>query len=69
MNMKIILNNSPEEFSADTMTVRQLLDERKFSFKLLIIKINGILVKKDAYEVTFIKDGDQVDVIHLMSGG
>ena len=67
--MKIILNNCPEEFSADTMTVRQLLDERKFSFKLLIIKINGILVKKDAYEVTFIKDGDQVDVIHLMSGG
>lgn len=67
--MKIILNNNPEEFSADAMTVRQLLDERKFSFKLLIIKINGILVKKDTYEVTFIKDGDQVDVIHLMSGG
>ena len=67
--MKIILNNNPEEFTADSMTIRQLLDERKFSFKLLIIKINGSLVKKDAYETTLIKDGDKVDVIHLMSGG
>ncbi|MFH0896135.1 MAG: sulfur carrier protein ThiS [Bacteroidota bacterium] len=67
--MKIILNTNPEEFNADSMTIRQLLDEKKFSFKLLIIKVNGILVKKDQYEATIVKHGDKVDVIHLMSGG
>lgn len=67
--MKIILNNSDEELNAETLTVRQLLDIKNFTFKMLIIKVNGAIVKRDKYETTIINDGDNVDVIHLISGG
>lgn len=67
--MKIILNNKAEEFAQDTMSVTELLAEKKYSFKLLVIKINGTLVKREDYVNTPVHDGDEVMVLHLMSGG
>jgi sulfur carrier protein len=68
-NMKINLNNNETELNFKEISVKELLAVQKFSFKLLIIKLNGTFVKKEDYENTIIKDGDKVDVIHLMSGG
>lgn len=67
--MDIILNNRPESFAPDNMTISELLKEKNFTFKLLVVKINGILVKKEEYQSAIIKHGDKVDVIHLISGG
>ena len=36
---------------------------------MLVIRINGTLVKKDMYATATIKDGDDVMVLHLVSGG
>ena len=67
--MKIILNNREETFSPDSLTITKLLEEKKFSFKMLVIKINGKLIKKGEYETTTVQDGDDVMVLHLISGG
>jgi thiamine biosynthesis protein ThiS len=67
--MRIVLNNTETELNFNEISVKELLAVQKFSFKMLIIKINGILVKKDDYESSIIKEGDKVDVIHLISGG
>ncbi len=67
--MNIILNNRAQSFEQSNLTVAQLLLIMKYSYKLLIIKVNSELVKKDKYESFNISDGDHVEVIHLMSGG
>ena len=67
--MNITLNNNKEELNAESVTIRQLLEIKKFTFKMLVIKINGNIVKREDYETTRIYDGDIVDVIHLISGG
>ncbi len=67
--MKIILNNREEEFDNGSMTVSELLARKKFTFKMLVIKINNKLVKKEEYDTAVIKDSDNVSVIHLISGG
>ena len=67
--MDIILNNNKESFEADTLSITELLALKKFTFKMLIIKINGTLVKQENYSSSFIKDGDDVMVLHLISGG
>lgn len=36
---------------------------------MLVIKVNGSLVKKDSYDTFEINDGDNVTVLHLVSGG
>ncbi len=67
--MDIQLNNRQESFEIDSMNVSELLKKKNFTFKLLVVKINGLLVKKNEYDSTIIKHGDKVDVIHLISGG
>jgi sulfur carrier protein len=51
------------------MTVRQLLEEKSFVFPLLVVRIDGELVARDAYDKTPVPDGAEVQVLHLMSGG
>ena len=67
--MKFILNGEETCIERDKMTVSQLLEEKRFSFRMRIIKINGRLIKKDQYDNEYINDGDEVQVIYLMSGG
>ena len=67
--MKIILNNANETFDVNHLTVAELLQLKKFTFKMLIIKINGNLVKQENYVSAVIKEGDDVMVLHLISGG
>lgn len=67
--MEIILNNKIEKFDKSSMTIRELLAEKNFTFKMLVIKINNKLVRKEEYDKATFSDGDNVSVIHLISGG
>ena len=67
--MQILLNNRKEEFPKDSISVSEMLELKKFSFKMRIIKINGALISKDKYDSAIIHDGDDVQMIYLMSGG
>ncbi len=68
--MKIQLNNRSEIIeNHDRITVNQLLELKKFTYKMLMVRINDSTIKRDEYNNTYIKDGDKVAVIHLMTGG
>jgi thiamine biosynthesis protein ThiS len=67
--MKILLNNRSEEFAGESISVNDMLVQKKFSYKMRIIKINGILISKDKYNTTLIHNGDDVQMLYLMSGG
>lgn len=67
--MKIILNNTEQIINKETLTVTELLQIRIYTFKMIVVKINGVLIRKPDYENTRIHDGDQVTVLHLVSGG
>ena len=67
--MKILLNNRPENFKAETLSISEIIQQKNFTFKLLVTKINGELVKKEDRGTAFVKDGDTVLILHLISGG
>lgn len=67
--MNITLNNKPESFEQDSLSISEVLKLKRFSFKLLVIKINGKLIRKPEYDSSFIKDGDDLQIIHMISGG
>ena len=67
--MTIQLNNREEKFDKDSLSISEMIDLKKFSFRMKVIKINGNLILKDRYDSTFIKDGDCVQMLYLMSGG
>ena len=67
--MRVTLNNRAEELQQSSLTITELLRVKNFTFKLIVVKINGKLVKKEEYDKATIKDGDHVSVLHLISGG
>jgi sulfur carrier protein len=67
--MKILLNNRVEEFMEESISISEMLLQKKFSFKMRIIKINSLLIEKEKYDTTIIHDGDNVQMLYLMSGG
>ncbi|MFA6334730.1 MAG: sulfur carrier protein ThiS [Bacteroidales bacterium] len=67
--MKIILNNRQEEFEGQELTIFAIMDLKSFRFKMLVVRLNDRLVKKEEYSTTLVKDGDDLKIIHLVSGG
>jgi len=67
--MKITLNNRSDSFDQDQLTIAELLNLKNFTFKMMVIKVNGKLVKKNQRNSTIVGDGDDVQVIHMISGG
>jgi len=67
--MKIRINNREEELEGNSITVAQMLDIKKYTFRMRIVKINGVYVHRDMYENAVINDGDDVQMLYLMSGG
>jgi thiamine biosynthesis protein ThiS len=51
------------------LTVSRLLEQLKFSFPLIIVSVNGMLVPKDQYASRQIPDGAEVKVLHMTAGG
>lgn len=67
--MEITLNNRKETIPEDRISVAALISYKNFTFKLLVTKVNGKLVKKEDRDNVIIKEGDDVMVLHLISGG
>lgn len=67
--MKIVLNNNIEVFQNDQISINEILKEKNFSFRLILVKLNNSLINKSEFDTTLIKDGDDLKIIHLMSGG
>ncbi len=67
--MQIILNNEPMTLDGESISVGRLLELKKYTFRLRIVKINGRIIDRDSYDLEMIHDGDTVQVIYLMSGG
>jgi sulfur carrier protein len=69
--MEIKLNNKHEKIDTqkNSLTIDELLEVKNFSFELLIVRINGKLIKKEEYSSSTIMKGDEVHVIHVFGGG
>jgi len=67
--MEILLNNRKETIDTGEITLADLILHKNFTFRLLVTKVNGRLVKKDDRNNFIIRDGDEVHVLHMISGG
>ncbi|MBQ6808393.1 MAG: sulfur carrier protein ThiS [Firmicutes bacterium] len=64
----IKLNNRDYPYR-EGLTVRSLMDENGFVFQDIVVKINGKVVRDEAWSSTVIHDEDDVQMIHIFGGG
>jgi sulfur carrier protein len=51
------------------LTVQDVLDALKFSFRMIVVKINGQVVLRRDFATTQVPDGAEVQAVHMISGG
>ena len=66
--MRLTVNGEPYA-CAEGLTVEGLIREKTFTFPLKVVFVNRRLVRKDRFASTVLRDGDVVEVIHLIGGG
>lgn len=64
----VALNGESIEYE-EGMTVTSLLEKCRYTFPLIIVKVNGSFVPRRYFDSHLVMDGDEIDAIHLMSGG
>jgi sulfur carrier protein len=65
----MILVNHEEMNWEKGMTVQDVLDRRRYTFPMIVVKVNDEVVRKEAFTSYQVPDGADVRVIHLISGG
>jgi sulfur carrier protein len=65
----MIMVNGREFHYEEGLTVANLLQKKGYTFRMITVKINGNVIKKDEYETTLINDGDNVQILHHVAGG
>ena len=65
----MITLNKRQHIWREGLTVRGLLDENSFTYKHIVVVINDKPVPESVWAETVIKEGDNIDAIHLMAGG
>ena len=51
------------------MTIKALMDEKGFTFKRIIVRLNGKIVDDADLAEIILNDGDNLDAIHVFAGG
>ncbi len=51
------------------MTVQDVLDALRFSFRMVVVKLDGQVVLRQDFATTPVPDGAHVQAIHLTAGG
>jgi len=64
----IKVNGRDKEWEKN-LTVDLLLEKCKYTFPLIMVKVNGKYISKEKYQDTAIIDGDDVQVVHSIAGG
>lgn len=66
--MTIVLNGEAFE-TVEQVTVGRLLDTLHIDPRRVAVEHNLVVVKKSAYDLTVISDGDAIEVVNFVAGG
>ena len=66
--MSLTVNNKTVDY-VENETIQELLTRLKFTFPLVIVKLNGKHVSRDRYSDVIIPKEADIQVIHMISGG
>ena len=68
MGHKVTVNGNQIDWEQG-LTIDGILKKMNYTFRMLVVSVNGALVKKDQYEAFEVPEGADVKVIHLIAGG
>jgi sulfur carrier protein len=66
MNLKI---NGKEESISNTANLQDLILSKKLCIDKIVVEYNSIILPKEKWPQTFLKDNDSLEIISFVGGG
>lgn len=66
--MTIRLNGEPFEI-AGPVTIGALLAELQIDSRIVAVEHNVVVVKRQQYDSTMVRDGDEIEIVRFVGGG
>ena len=66
--LRITLNGDAHEL-ASPLTVAALLAQLEIDARRVAVEHNLVVVKRDAFATTMVRDGDEVEIVNFVGGG
>ena len=66
--MQITLNGDAHEV-ARPLTVSELLARLGIDGRRVAVEHNLVVLKRDAFDVTMVRDGDEIEIVNFVGGG
>jgi sulfur carrier protein len=66
--LTIRLNGEPFEI-AGPVTIGALLAELKIDARIVAVEHNVVVVKRQQYDSTMVRDGDEIEIVRFVGGG
>jgi thiamine biosynthesis protein ThiS len=67
--LTIRLNGDPCVLDSGPMTIADLLARLDIDPRRVAVERNLVIVKRDAYAVTRIDEGDEIEIVNFVGGG
>ncbi len=65
----ILVNNRDKLEWREKMCIQDVLDAMNYTYPLITIHVNEILIPEEDYQTFFVPDEAQVSIFHLAHGG
>ncbi len=66
--MQITLNGDTHEV-AGPLTVNELLARLEIDGRRVAVEHNLVVLKRDAFDVTMVREGDEIEIVNFVGGG
>jgi len=66
--MNLVLNGEKRKLPG-IGTVSELLDQLKLDGALVLVEQNGQVVQRTEFAVTYLADGDRIEIVKVVAGG
>jgi sulfur carrier protein len=64
----VFINGEKREIAAD-LNVAQLLQELGIRPGRVVVELNRDVVSRESHDTTFLKEGDNIEIVHFVGGG
>ena len=54
---------------AGPLTVKELLAHLEIDGRRVAVEHNLVVLKRDAFDVTMVRDGDEIEIVNFVGGG
>jgi thiamine biosynthesis protein ThiS len=67
--LQVQVNGERREFPRQNLVLSELIQELALAPQRIAVEVNKQIVRRDEWERTAVKDGDQIEIVHFVGGG